>query len=301
MLDTNFKHKAVLLKETIDSLECKENGIYLDCTIGGGGHSSEILQLIGESGFLYGLDRDKDAVLAANQKLEQIGKNYKIIKSSYVNLSELVNEYNIPKLDGILFDLGVSSYQLDNAERGFSFSKNAFLDMRFDQEDNLNLTASDVVNKFTKDNLVEIFSKYGEEPYSKTIALAIVEYRKTKKIETTTELSELILNALSHKKFKGSVHPATRIFQALRIDVNNEFEVLSEFLEKLPSVLAKGGRVAILSFHSGEDRLVKKSFKRFYKEGLYKEIATDFIRPSIEECNSNSRARSAKLRWAIKS
>jgi len=311
MLETNFKHKAVLLKETIENLNCQEGGIYLDCTVGGGGHSSEILQLIGDSGFLYCLDRDKDAILAAEKKLSQVGKNYKLIKSSYVNLSKITPEYNIPKLDGILFDLGVSSYQLDNAERGFSFSKDAFLDMRFDQDDNSNLTAYDVVNKFSKEKLIEIFSKYGEEPYSKTIASGIVEYRKNKTIETTTELSEVILKSLSHKKFKGSVHPATRVFQALRIEVNDELEGLKNALEQAITQLKVGGKLAVISFHSLEDRIVKEIFKESTKNCVCpprqpicncNKIAVGKLvnkKPIVameQETKDNPRARSAKLR-----
>ncbi len=311
MINSEFDHKPVLINEILEALNCTEGKVFLDCTTGGGGHSSEILRSIGQTGFLFGLDRDFNAINAARKVLDNIGKNYKLIKSSYVNLETIISENKIPLLDGILFDLGVSSPQLDHAERGFSFSREAPLDMRFAQDEDLTLTAADLVNKLSKAELTEIFSKYGEEPYSKTISEAIVNYRKKEAITTTTQLASIIVNALAGKKFIGNIHPATRVFQALRIKVNEELEGIQKVIPLALKNLKKGGRLAVISFHSLEDRIIKEEFRESVKDCICPPrqpictcskisqgaiITKKPIVANAEEIKQNPRARSAKLR-----
>ena len=305
-----FIHKPVLLNETLDALNCKKNGFYLDCTVGGGGHSSEILKLVSD-GFLFCLDRDFNAIKAAKKSLDNIGKNYRLLKESYINLESVVTKNNLPLLDGILFDLGVSSPQLDQVDRGFSFSKDAPLDMRFGQDEETTLTAADLINMCSEDELVKIFSEYGEEPYSKTIASAIVRERKKEKVKTTGQLSNIIVNSLAGKKFKGHIHPATRVFQALRIKVNNELEGLKEVLPVSLRFLKTGGRLSVISFHSLEDRIVKEAFKEATlscicpprqpvctcnKVSEGKLVTKKPITATEQEIKANPRSRSAKLR-----
>jgi 16S rRNA (cytosine1402-N4)-methyltransferase len=311
MSDYEFKHKPVLINEALNALNCGEGKVYLDCTTGGGGHSSEILREIGPAGFLYCLDRDFNAINAARKVLDGIGKNYSLIKDSYVNLESIIAENNIPLLDGILFDLGVSSPQLDHAGRGFSFSREAPLDMRFAQDETGTLTAADLVNKLPKDELTRIFSEYGEEPYSKTIAEAIVSHRKKEPLTTTTQLSTVILKALAGKKFIGNVHPATRVFQALRIKVNEELKGIKEILPVAMKFLKTGGRLAVISFHSLEDRIVKEAFRETAKPCICpprqpvctcnktatgRIITKKPVTANDEEIKANPRSRSAKLR-----
>ncbi len=310
-MNSEFIHKPVLFREVIEYLDCKEGKFYLDCTTGAAGHSSEILRVIGKSGFLYCLDRDFNAISAAKTALDNVGENYKLIKSNYSQIDKIIEENNIPKLDGILFDLGVSSPQLDHTERGFSFSKEATLDMRFAQDENETLTAEDLVNKLSRDELVKIFSEYGEEPYSKTIADAIIDDRKKNRIVTTTQLSALIIKSLAGKKFKGNVHPATRVFQALRIKVNEELTGVAQVIPLAVNALKKGGRLAIISFHSLEDRIVKEAFREETKDCVCpprqpvctcnkiaqgKIITKKPVMAQDDEINENKRARSAKLR-----
>lgn len=306
-----FNHKPVLLEETLNALGCEKGKIYMDCTAGGGGHSSEILKVIGEEGFLYSLDKDLNAIEKAYEVIKKVGNNFKLIKGSYVDLASIVEENNIPKIDGILFDLGVSSYQLDSPERGFSFSKEASLDMRFDQSDDDTYTALDIINNYHKDDLIKIFFEYGEEPYSKKIAEFIVDYRKKEKITTTTQLSNVVVKALVGKKFVGKVHPATRIFQALRIKVNDELEGIKKVLPIALEKLNPKGRIAVISFHSLEDRIVKETFREFAKACICPSeqpicnckkkiqgtiISKKPLTASEEEVKVNPRARSAKLR-----
>ncbi|GIW23275.1 MAG: ribosomal RNA small subunit methyltransferase H [Candidatus Sericytochromatia bacterium] len=301
-----FEHRPVLLNEVISYLNLKEDGIYLDCTVGGAGHSSKILEFVRDKGFLYCIDRDDIAVEFARNRLNKISKNFKILNDSYVNIDKL----ELPNLDGILFDLGVSSPQFDNSERGFSFNKESNLDMRFSQKENI-FTAEYIVNNYSLDELSRIFYEYSDEPYSKIIAKAIVNYRKKKKIKTTTELSNLVINSLKGKKYIGNIHPATRVFQALRIEVNNEFENIKKALPKAINLLKKGGRLCVITFHSSEDRIVKEIFKHQEKICICppkqpicncNKTKTGFIvnkkaiRASNEELNINDRARSAKLR-----
>lgn len=311
MENVEFKHTPVLLKETLEALDCKQSGKYLDCTVGGAGHSSQILKIIGEQGYLYGIDRDNVALKTSEYRLSEIGKNFSLIKGNYSDLKSLASEYNLPELDGILIDLGVSSYQLDTAERGFSFSKEAKLDMRLGQDEDETKSAYDLVNTLSKSDLELIFKEYGEEPYSRIIAEEIVKTRKVKKIETTSELSNVVIEALRSKKYVGSIHPATRIFQAIRIKVNNELDGIKDVLPSALSLLKDGGRLAVITFHSLEDRIVKDMFKDFTKncicpprqpictcqkkrEGVI--ITKKPLTASEEELKLNPRARSAKLR-----
>jgi len=306
-----FEHKSVLPDETLDALNCSEGKVFLDCTTGGAGHSGKILSVIGATGYLYCIDKDFCAVSAAKKVLDKIGKNYKLVKYSYTDLSDFLKSSEVPLLDGILFDLGVSSYQLDEAGRGFSFSKEALLDMRFDQDDQQTETAGYFINNAKKDELEKVFSEYGEEPYSKIIAEKIVEERKKARIMTTTQLSNIVLLALSRKKYIGDIHPATRVFQAIRIKVNDELAGIRNTIPVAINQLKKGGRLAIISFHSLEDRIVKETLREAEKECLCpprqpvctcqkvkmgKVISKKPIVAGPEEIKANPRSRSAKLR-----
>ena len=301
------KHISVLLNESISSLNLKENSIIVDATLGYGGHSSSILDRI-KKGYLFAFDQDSEAIRHSTDRLSKIGTNFTIIKSNFVHLKEKLNELGVEKVDGVLFDLGVSSPQLDDAERGFSYHEDARLDMRMDQSQKL--SAYEVVNEYKKEDLARIFLKYGEDKFSNNIAKKIVEYREHKKIETTLELVEIIKTAVP-MKFRIDKHPARQIFQAIRIEVNKELDVIEPALEQATSMLKVGGRVAVITFHSLEDRLVKNYFKELTKiddkvRGLpnippeylpdFRLVVNKAIEPSKEELENNPRARSAKLR-----
>ena len=301
------KHISVLLEESIDALNLKENSVVVDCTLGYGGHSSYILKRI-KRGYLFAFDQDSEAIRHSTDRLTAIGTNFTIIKSNFVNLKEELNSRDVEEVDAILFDLGVSSPQLDEKKRGFSYHEDAKLDMRMDQESTL--TAYDVVNKYSKEKLQEIFYKYGEDKFSKNIAKKIVEYREQKSIETTLELVDIIKSAVP-MKYRKDKHPARQIFQAIRIEVNHELDVLEPALEQALSLVKVGGRVAVITFHSLEDRIVKRYFKEKTKiddkvKGLpnipeqylpnYRLVVNKAILPSKEELEKNNRARSAKLR-----
>ena len=296
------KHKSVLLKESIDSLNLKDNYKIVDCTLGYGGHSSEILKRI-NMGFLFAFDQDEDAIFSSYSRLEEIGKNFEIIKSNFVNIKKELEKRNISKVDGILYDLGVSSPQLDEADRGFSFHKDSKLDMRMDKSQKLD--AYYVVNNYSYDMLVDIFYKYGEEKYSSSIAKGIINSRP---IETTLELVEVIKNNVP-EKYRREKHPARKIFQAIRIEVNDELNVFKKSLLDALELLNIGGRICVITFHSLEDKICKEVFNSVSKVNddlkklpiipeeflpKYKVIKT--IEPSKEEIDENSRARSAKLR-----
>lgn len=256
-METEFKHYTVMLHEAVDALNCIDGKIYVDCTLGGGGHSKLILEHIQPNGKLISFDIDDDAINAASKKLSQY-QNIHIVKNSYTNIKQVLNELGIYKITGgVLFDLGASYHQLTKQERGFSFSKEAPLDMRFNQDNDF--SAYDVVNTYSEDELVKIFSEYGEERFSKRIAKAIVEQRKIKKLETTTELAELIVK--STPKIKSNIHPATRVFQAIRIEVNQELKNVKNALEDVLDLLDINAIISVISFHSLEDRLVKQFFK----------------------------------------
>ncbi len=253
----NFTHYTVMKNEAVDALECKDGLIYVDCTLGGGGHSELILQRISPNGKLISFDIDQDAIDAASERLKNY-KNLTIVKESYTNIKKVLNNLGIEKITGgILFDLGASYHQLTKQERGFSFNKEAPLDMRFDQ--NAKISAYDVVNNYQEDDLVRIFSEYGEEHFSKRIACAICEQRRIKPIKTTTELAQLIKN--STPRVKSHVHPATRVFQAIRIEVNQELQNVKNTLNEVLDLLEYGGIISVISFHSLEDRIVKQVFK----------------------------------------
>lgn len=301
------KHISVLLEESISALNLKEDSIVVDCTLGYGGHSSYILQRI-KRGKLFAFDQDSEAIRHSTSRLSSIGTNFTIIKSNFVNLQEKLAELGITKVDSILFDLGVSSPQLDEKERGFSYHEDARLDMRMNRENKL--SAYEVVNNYSKEELADIFYKYGEDKFSRNIAKKIVEYREQKPIETTLELVEIIKSAVP-MKFRKDKHPSRQIFQAIRIEVNHELDVLEPALEQALSLIKVGGRVAVITFHSLEDRIVKKYFnekckiddrvkglpeipEEFQKE--FKLVINKAILPSKEELINNPRARSAKLR-----
>lgn len=301
------KHISVLLEESISSLNLKENSIIVDCTLGYGGHSSNILARI-KKGFLFAFDQDSEAIRHSTDRLNAVGTNFTIIKSNFVHLKEKLNELGVEKVDGVLFDLGVSSPQLDEKERGFSYHEDARLDMRMDKDNKL--SAYEVVNNYSKEQLANIFYKYGEDKFSNNIAKKIVEYRETKPIETTLELVEVIKTAVP-MKFRIDKHPARQIFQAIRIEVNNELGVIEPAINQALEMLNVGGRVAVITFHSLEDRLVKNIFKEKCAidpklkgmPNIPAEYLPDFelvvnkaIAPSEEEINNNPRARSAKLR-----
>lgn len=301
------KHVSVLLNESIDGLNLKEDGIYVDCTLGYAGHSSEILKRI-KKGYLFAIDQDKDAIKSSQERLSKIGNNFTIIKSNFSYLKQELIKRDILFVDGFLFDLGVSSVQLDEAERGFSYHYDAKLDMRMDQDSSF--SAYDVVNTYSESKLREIFFKYGEEKFSSSIAKNIVKYRETKKIETTLELADIISNSVPMKA-KRDHHPARRVFQAIRIEVNHELDILEDALKDALSMLKVGGRICVITFHSLEDRIVKNVFKEYTDidpkvKGLpdipdeylpdYKLINRNVIIPSEEELEENNRSRSAKLR-----
>lgn len=298
-------HKTVLLNEAIDNLNIKIDGIYVDATLGFGGHSGLILKRI-KRGFLFAFDQDDMAIDYSEKKLSEISNNYEIIKSNFANLKEELNKRNISEIDGIVFDLGVSSPQLDIAERGFSYHNDAPLDMRMDTSKDF--SAYNVVNEYSYEELVRVLRDYGEEKYATSIAKNIIKERSIKPIRTTLELVEVIKKSMPFKAMKDS-HPARKSFQAIRIEVNNELEVLKIALEDAISMLKVGGRISVITFHSLEDRIVKDIFNKYSKvdgnlsklpfipEGLepkYKLIAN--ITPSREEIEENNRARSSRLR-----
>ncbi|MCM1010054.1 MAG: 16S rRNA (cytosine(1402)-N(4))-methyltransferase RsmH [Fusobacterium sp.] len=256
-METEFKHYTVMLNEAVDIMDCQSGKIYVDCTLGGGGHSELILKKIAPDGKLISFDIDDDAINAASKRL-QYYNNLTIVKNSYVNLKQVLAELGIEKITGgILFDLGASYHQLTKQERGFSFSKEAPLDMRFNQDNDF--SAYDVINTYSEEDLVKIFSEYGEEHFSKRIARTIVEQRKTAPLKTTTELANLIVNCTP--RVKSNIHPATRVFQAIRIEVNQELKNVKSALEDCLDLLDVGAIISVISFHSLEDRLVKQIFK----------------------------------------
>lgn len=302
-------HKSVLLEEAINGLNIKDGLIYVDCTLGYAGHSGKILEK-NKKGWLYAFDQDEEAILFSNKKLSSIGSNFEIIHSNFVNLKSELNKRGINKVDGILFDLGVSSPQLDNKERGFSYHKDALLDMRMDKDNPL--SAYEVVNNYKESDLITIFYRYGEEKYSKSIARKIVEYRKNKKIETTLELVEIIKSGVP-EKYKRETHPAKRCFQAIRIEVNKELEVFESALKDAIDLLNENGRICVITFHSLEDKICKEIFKKNSEvnkvfKGL-PDVPYEYMpklkligkyTPTNEELDDNNRSRSATLRIAEK-
>lgn len=305
-----FSHKSVLLQETIDALNIKKDGIYVDCTCGGAGHSREILKHLGKGGRLIAIDRDPDAIEIIK---ERIGCHpcVTVVHDNFSNLKNILENLGIEKVDGVLADLGVSSHQLDKAERGFSYHNDAPLDMRMSQT---GMSAEDVVNTYSYKDLVRIFRDYGEEKFSSRIAAAITDEREKARITSTTFLAEIIKNAIPAATRRSGGHPARRVFQALRIEVNGELEKVSQTVDDMFSSLNVGGRVAIITFHSLEDRIVKKAFASFCKGcecppsspicvcGKTPEGKLPFkkVLPSKEEIEENQRSRSATLRCVEK-
>ena len=304
----DFKHISVLLNEATDGLNIKKDGIYVDGTMGGGGHSQVILSHLSENGLLIGIDRDTEALSASKERLKNF-KNVRYIHDNFHNIKEILERENIDAIDGMVIDLGVSSYQLDNKDRGFSYMEDAPLDMRMNVEDEL--SAFTVVNTYSEEELSKIFFEYGEEKFSKKIARLIVEQRKTKPVETTLELVEIIKKAIPEKFRQKGSHPAKRVFQAIRIEVNGELDPLKDALDDMFSCLRKGGRLSVITFHSLEDRIVKTKFKELCTGCICppdfpvcvcgqtpkgKLINRKPILPSDEECIENKRSKSAKLR-----
>ncbi len=304
----NFKHYTVMLNEAVDALKCENGKIYVDCTLGGGGHSRLILSKIQPDGRLISFDVDDDAINAASARLKDY-KNLTIVKDSYTNIKKVLQNIGIEKITGgILLDLGASYHQLTKQERGFSFSKDAPLDMRFNQDSNF--SAYNVVNSYSENELVRIFSEYGEERFSKRIAKKIVEVRQNKPLQTTLELANLIVN--STPKIKQKIHPATRVFQAIRIEVNQELNNVKNILEDVMPLLSVGAIISVISFHSLEDRLVKNFFKKMASKcncppnkaicdcppPSLKIVTKKPICASEEEIRENPPSRSAKLRVA---
>lgn len=303
----------MLLKETVDGLNIKPNGIYVDCTLGGAGHSEYLLSQLSEEGKLYAFDQDITAILNAKEKLQPYGDKVEFIQSNFKYIKEELEARGVYKVDGILYDLGVSSPQLDTPERGFSYQHDAPLDMRMDQESSL--SAYDVVNHWSYNDLVKIFFQYGEEKFSKQIARKIEAAREKRPIETTYELVELIKEGIPAPARRKGGHPAKRVFQAIRIAVNDELKVFEDSLMQAIELLNKGGRISVITFHSLEDRICKSVFKKESElpplpPGLpiipddmqpeLKLITRKPILPSEEELEANNRARSAKLRVAEK-
>lgn len=304
-----FEHVSVLLHETVDGLNVRPDGIYVDATLGGGGHAFEVCSQLGDQGRLIGIDQDADAIKAAGERLKGFGEKVTIIRSNYCDMKPQLQKIGIDKVDGITVDLGVSSYQLDTAERGFSYRADALLDMRMDQRQKM--TARDIVNDYSESELYRVIRDYGEDRFAKNIAKHIVAERAKAPIETTGQLSEIISHAIPMKVQKTSGHPAKRTFQAIRIELNHELDVLRDTLDDMIELLNPGGRLCIITFHSLEDRIVKSSFRKNEnpctcpshfpvcvcgKVSKGKVITRKPVLPSEEELAVNSRSKSAKLR-----
>ncbi len=303
-----FKHVSVLLEECLEGLNIKPDGVYVDGTMGGAGHTGEILKRVPE-GLVIGIDQDTDAIAAATNRLEAIGGNYKIAHSNFSGIKAVLRDLEVPKIDGLLLDLGVSSYQLDKAERGFSYMHDGELDMRMDRDSDF--SAYDVVNMYSKEELTDIIRRYGEEKWAARIADFIVKGRAEKPLKTTYELVDIIKAAIPAKARKDGPHPAKRTFQAIRIEVNAELKIIEATVRDAVDCLNSGGRVAIITFHSLEDRIVKETFRDLAKGCICppefpvcicdnkpkgKVITRKPILPSEAELEVNPRSRSAKLR-----
>ena len=308
-----FKHTSVLLQETIENLDIKPEGTYLDGTLGGAGHASEVAARLTGAGRLIGIDQDEDAIAAAGKRLLPYQERVTLIRDNYVHAVEALSQIGVSQVDGIVLDLGVSSYQLDNAQRGFSYKYDAPLDMRMDQRQSL--SAREILNEYSESALYRIIRDYGEEQFAKNIAKHIVAARKDKPLETTGELNDIIKAAIPAKMRAGGGHPSKRTFQAIRIECNQELEVLKSSLDALIGLLAPGGRLCVITFHSLEDRIVKSAFRQNENPctcppdfpvcvcgqvSRGKVITRKPILPSEQEMAENKRAKSAKLRVFMK-
>ncbi len=304
-----FKHTSVLLQETIENLDIKPEGIYVDGTLGGGGHASQIAARLTGAGRLIGIDQDADAIAAAGKRLEPYKERVTLIRDNYCNMREALQQIGIDRVDGIVLDLGVSSFQLDNVERGFSYKYDTMLDMRMDTRQSL--SAKEIVNDYSEADLYRIIRDYGEEQFAKNIAKHIAAARKDKPVETTGQLCDIIKAAIPAKMRAVGGHPAKRTFQAIRIECNRELEVLKDSLDQLIEMLYPGGRICIITFHSLEDRIVKSAFRKNENPctcppdfpvcvcgqvSKGKVVTRKPILPSEEEMTANKRAKSAKLR-----
>ena len=304
-----FKHKSVLLEETVNGLNIRPDGIYVDGTLGGGGHAYEVCRRLGEKGSIIGIDQDEAAIKAAGIRLKDFGEKVTIVRSNYCDMKSRLHELGIDKVDGIVLDLGVSSYQLDTAERGFSYREDAPLDMRMDRRQEM--TARDIVNGYSEMDLYRVIRDYGEDKFAKNIARHIVAERERRSIDTTGQLTEIIKHAIPMKFQKKSGHPAKRTFQALRIELNRELDVLRDSLDDMIEILNPGGRLCIITFHSLEDRIVKSAFRKNENPCTCPShfpvcvcgnvskgnvITRKPILPGEEELEENSRSKSAKLR-----
>ena len=304
-----FEHTTVLLHETVDGLNVRPDGIYVDATLGGGGHAFEVCRRLGSTGRLIGIDQDADAIKAAGQRLEGFGEKVTVIRSNYRDMKPELHKLGIDSVDGITLDLGVSSYQLDTADRGFSYRMDAPLDMRMDQRQKM--TARDIVNEYSEVELFRVIRDYGEDRFAKNIAKHIVAEREKAPIETTGQLNEIIRHSIPMKIQKTGGHPSKRTFQAIRIELNHELEVLRDSLDDMIDMLSPVGRICVITFHSLEDRIVKSAFRRNEnpctcpshfpvcvcgKVSKGKVVTRKPILPSPEEQESNSRSKSAKLR-----
>jgi 16S rRNA (cytosine1402-N4)-methyltransferase len=304
-----FAHKSVLLEETIDNLNIKPHGIYVDGTLGGAGHSLEIVKRLEPGGRLIGIDQDEDAIAAATERLAPYGDKVTVVRDNYHNFRRILDELNIKTVDGILLDLGVSSYQLDNADRGFTYRVDAPLDMRMDNRQEK--TAKDIVNDYSEAELFRILRDFGEERYAKSIAYHICKYRENKVIETTFELNDIIRGSIPAKVRNGQGHPSKQTFQAIRIELNKELEVLTDSIDGMIKSMAPGGRLCIITFHSLEDRIVKTAFRRNEnpcicppnfpvctcgRKPTGRVITRKPIIPGEKEITENSRSKSSKLR-----
>ena len=305
----NFEHVSVLLEETIEELKIKENGIYVDGTLGGAGHAFQVCKRLGENGRFVGIDQDEAAIQTGKERLASFGDKVSVVRSNYCNMKEVLHQLGIEKVDGIVLDLGVSSYQLDTVERGFTYKEDAPLDMRMDNRQEM--TAKDIVNHYSEMELYRIIRDYGEDKFAKNIAKHIVMRRQEKEIETTYELNEAIKAAIPMKVRKNGGHPSKKTFQAIRIELNKELEVLNNTLEDMIELLNEDGRICIITFHSLEDRIVKSIFRKNEnpcecpssfpvcmcgKKSKGKVITRKPILPSEEEVLANRRSKSAKLR-----
>ena len=304
-----FEHVSVLLHETVDGLNVRPDGTYVDATLGGGGHAFEVCSRLGDKGRFIGIDQDADAIEAAGRRLAGFGEKVTIIRSNYRDMRPQLQNIGVGKVDGIVIDLGVSSYQLDTAKRGFSYRMDAPLDMRMDQRQKM--TARDIVNSYSEAELYRVIRDYGEDKFAKNIAKHIVAEREKGPVETTGQLNEIIRRAIPMKIQKTSGHPSKRTFQAIRIELNHELDVLRDSLDDMINMLNPGGRICIITFHSLEDRIVKSSFRKNEnpcicpshfpvcvcgKTSKGRVVTRKPILPSKEEMESNSRSKSAKLR-----